>query len=266
MYSNIKNGFLTIFHNRSLLKRFVVSDLKGAFAGSFMGILWVVLGPLIFFGFYALVYTLIFPFKPTDMSVWNYVLHVFCGISIFLFFSSALSTGSTSLSVNKSILLNTVFPSQLIPLRSICIPFSSFLVSMGLLFFFYIFIGSYTPLILLIPFVIFNFLLFLTGLVWVISLLTILLKDTQQIIGYITMFLLVISPIAYTPSMIPSHLKMIIYLNPLSYYIIPIQDILIRGSCPSVFLLSMGFLMGFISFSVGHKIFEEAKKFVFDYI
>jgi lipopolysaccharide transport system permease protein len=243
-----------------------VSDLKSAFAGSFMGILWVILGPLIFFGFYALVYTLIFPFKPTDMSVWHYILHVFCGISIFLFFSSALSTGSTSLSVNKSILLNTIFPSELIPLRSICIPLSSFFVSMCLLFFLYIIIGSYTPFIILVPFVIFSFLLFIIGLVWIISLLTVLLKDTQQLIGYITMFLLVISPIAYTPSMIPSHLKMIIYLNPLSYYIIPIQDILIRGCRPSSFLIITGFLMGFTLFSIGHKIFEEAKKFVFDYI
>lgn len=266
MIGNVLKGVALIASHRKLFWKLCMSSIKGTYASSSFGMLWLFLGPLIFFSFYALVYTLIFPFKPTDMSQMQYVLHVFCGISIFLAFSSSLSMGCTSILSNKSVLQNTVLPAQLIPIKSIIIPIITFLFSLSLVFLFYVLMNQYTWHILLAIPIIISFIMMLIGLVWIVSLLTILLRDIQQIINYAMMFLLVLSPIAYTSAMLPQHLKFVIYLNPLSYYIIPLQDIIVQGKSPSVVMLFLSGVFSLLLFGFGHKTFETAKKIVFDYV
>jgi lipopolysaccharide transport system permease protein len=266
MIGNVLKGITLIASHRKLFCKLCMSSIRGTYASSAFGMLWLFLGPLIFFSFYTLIYTLIFPFKPTDMAQMQYVLHVFCGISIFLAFSSSLSVGCTSIISNKNVLQNTVLPAQLIPIKSIIIPIITFLFSLSLVFLFYIIRYQYTWYILLTIPVIISFIMMLIGLVWVVSLLTILFRDIQQIIGYAMMFLLVLSPIAYSPSMLPKHLKLVIYLNPLSYYIIPLQDIIVQGRSPSVIVLLMSGAFGLLLFGFGYKTFEVAKKIVFDYV
>ena len=41
------------------------------------------------------------------------------------------------------------------------------------------------------------------GVVWGFSIANLVVKDVQQMIGYIVMVLLIVSPIAYTPDMVP---------------------------------------------------------------
>lgn len=266
MTRNVFTALTIIFVNRKIFWKLCLSNIKGTYAGSAFGALWLFLGPLIFFGFYTLIYTVVFPFKPQDLSQMQYVLHVFCGISLFLAFSSSLSLGCTSLISNKSVLQNTVLPAQLLPIKSIMPPLISFLFSLALVLLFYIFAGHFSWTVMFAIPILISFTMMLIGVVWMISLLGIVFRDIQQIIGYVMMFMLFLSPISYTNSMIPSHLKLIIYMNPLSYYIIPLQDVLVRGVPPSITMFSIGLVISLIVFGFGYKTFETAKKIVFDYV
>jgi lipopolysaccharide transport system permease protein len=266
MKGNVLKPIKILFVNRKIFWKLCLSNIKGTYAGSALGALWLFLGPLIFFGFYTLVYTVVFPFKPQDLSQMQYVIHVFCGISLFLAFSSSLSLGCTSIIANKVSLLNTVLPAQLLPIKSIIVPLGSLLFSISLILVLCIFMGNFSWAVLYTIPILISFIMMLIGLVWVVSLLAIVFRDIQQIIVYVTMFLLLVSPIAYTQSMIPSHLKLIIYLNPLSYYIIPLQEVLVQGTPPSASLFLSGLLFSLWLFSFGFKTFEVAKKVAFDYV
>lgn len=266
MLNNFRKGIKLMYSSREMLWNFFVSDAQTTYAGSKFGALWILLGPLLFFGFYTLVYTVIFPFKPESLNKIQYILHVFCGISFFLAFSNGLSQGSGGLIANKNALLNTVFPAQLLPIKNIFIPIGSLMFSLVIMICVYIVSGKCTLYVLLVPFIVLAFITMLIGMVWIVSLLAIVFRDIQIMIGYITMFLLVVSPIAYTKEMIPSHLKFIIYANPLSYYIIPLQEALVEGKCPSLILMSMGIFLGVFLFGLGYRTFEESKKIVFDYV
>ena len=52
---------------------------------------------------------------------------------------------------------------------------------------------------LLVPVFLALMLLLLAGVVWVLSLVNLVFKDIQQLLSYVTIVLLVASPIAYTP-------------------------------------------------------------------
>ncbi len=80
------------------------------------------------------------------------------------------------------------------------------------------------------------------------------------------MALRIASPFAYTPNMVPASLRPIILFNPLAYYVIAYQDILIFGRIPS--LLNIVFLVVFSvgMFLVGSWFFSRAKPVIIDYV
>ena len=80
------------------------------------------------------------------------------------------------------------------------------------------------------------------------------------------MALLIVSPIAYTESMVPESLKLVIYFNPLSYYIMALHDVVVFGRIPSKAILIGVTGFGFLSFSLGFFVFQKAKKVFFDYV
>jgi ADP-heptose:LPS heptosyltransferase len=58
----------------------------------------------------------------------------------------------------------------------------------------------------------------LMGIVWFISLLNVIFRDIQNFLTPILMMMLIISPIAYTPEIVPQSLKPLILLNPGAQY------------------------------------------------
>ncbi|GAA0599778.1 hypothetical protein [Caenispirillum bisanense] len=257
--------FRRIAHHRRLLWRTTLVDLKSAYAGSLLGTIWVGLGPLLMLSLYALIYAVIFRVRPTNMTVAEYVLYVFCGLVPFLAFASSLTAGTLSLVSNRALLLNTVFPAELIPLRAVLVASASMPVGGVILLAGDLGLSTPSVTALLIPLVMVMQIMFTVGLCWMLSLLALLIRDIQQLLYYITMLLLTITPIAYTPDMIPSQLALIMYLNPLYYFAISFQSLIILNQIPPlhVLIIGSGISLGF--FIVGYAVCTRAKQVFYDY-
>ena len=251
-------------HRRILLATALV-EVRGRFAGSVGGLLWVMLGPLLLMTLYALIYAVIFRVRPPELSELEYVLYILCGLVPFIGFSEGLQAGTTSLSANKEILLNTVFPAELVPLRAVLVSTFSSISGLALLVIAGGAVGTTSWTMLLLPIVVVLQTMFLIGLVWVLALANLILRDIQQILTYLTIILLIASPIAYTPSMIPSLLRPLIYLNPLSYFVIATQHLMILGTLPPWDIALIGTALAVGMFLLGHWTFARAKQVFFDY-
>lgn len=243
-----------------------LSDLKTTHAGSVAGLLWIVISPLLLMAIYSVIYLLIFRVRPLDMESDTYVLYIFSGLIPFLGFSTALMAGTTTLSANKDILVNTVFPAELVPARTVFSNFIPSLIGLVMVVFLALWLGHVNPLMLLIPVVLLLLVMFVCGVVWLLSLLNLVVRDIQYALTFVNMALLVVSPIAYTESMVPSSLKMVIYFNPLSYFIIPLHDLIVFERVPSAGVMGGAIALGLLSFSLGFYIFQKAKKVFFDYV
>ena len=159
-----------------------------------------------------------------------YVIYIMSGLLPFLGFAEGLAAGTSALSSKKSLLLNTVYPSELIPLQAVLSNHMTLFVGVFLLVIAsLLLLHTLSWTILIIPYLIILQLMFTAGIVWVLSILNLLIKDIQQSLSFITMLLMIISPIAYTPAMVPSSLKLLIYMNPFSYYVWSYQDLFVRG-------------------------------------
>ena len=77
--------FKNLYDYRELLKTNVKKDIRGKYKGSFLGILWSFLNPLLMVAVYAIVFPYIMRIK-TD----NYLQYLICGVIPWNFFTTVM--------------------------------------------------------------------------------------------------------------------------------------------------------------------------------
>lgn len=267
---NIYTSFITslrsiVFHRDRVVEG-VLNDIRQRYVGSLLGVFWVFLFPMLQLCIYAGLYTVIFRVRVPGLSEWGYVLLVFSGLVPLLAFNEIITASTSSLSANRNLLLNTVFPAELIPLRAAISAHIPSVFGLGITFVLGLVLGrTGWEAFILVPIVWILLVMFSVGLGWLLSLLSLVAKDIQHGLSLITMLMIVLSPFAYTPEMVPQLLKPIIYLNPLSYFVMTFQQIICYGRWPDFIPFSGAIALGVTSFVFGYLIFQKAKRVFFDY-
>ena len=106
----------------------------------------------------------------------------------------------------------------------------------------------------------------LIGVNWVISILNVLFRDLQNLLTVVLMILLVASPFAYTPSMVPPALKPLLLLNPFAYFVVAYQQVIMLGQIPDAWHLSALIVMPIVTFVFGSWFFAKVKGVAVDYV
>jgi lipopolysaccharide transport system permease protein len=254
-----------VSHSRLLLS-VTRSELRGRYAGSLLGLTWAFLTPLLILGIYAAIYLAVFPFEPPGLSSAEYVLYILCGLAPFLTLAEALSVGVGSVVANRSILSNVVFPIDLVPAKAVVSAQGPMAVGTFLLLLGTAATGVLTWTAALVPLVWLMNVAALVGLVWFLSLLNIVLRDLQYLITAVLMVLLIGSPFAYTPEMVPDSLAWLILINPFAYFVIAYQKLWVLGELPSLFQASVLVLLSVGGFVAGGWFFARAKRVLIDYV
>jgi lipopolysaccharide transport system permease protein len=106
----------------------------------------------------------------------------------------------------------------------------------------------------------------LIGLAWILSLVTVVFRDLEHLLTAILVILLVASPIAYTPEMVPDNVRLLLYLNPFALVVLAYQKVMLLGELPGLdqtlglVALSLGL------FLLGSLFFAWAKRLTLDYV
>jgi len=249
-----------------LLLRVSWNDLGRRYAGSMLGISWVFIAPAALLGLYGAVYLLIFRVHVPGLSGWDYVLYIFAGLVPYLMTAEALSGGVSSVVVNRSVLNNTVFPIDLAPVKAVLVAQGSMLVGMIATVVGVIAVGRAHWTLLLLPIVWALQVLALIGVTWVLSLVNVVLRDLQNLITLLLVMLMIASPIAYTPEMVPSSLKALILFNPFAYFVLTYQRILVLGQLPDPTTAVLLVISSVGLFVLGGWFFSRIKSVMIDYV
>lgn len=265
--------FPTLEHKFTLFRLYgprlvnsVVHDVRQRYAGSFLGTLWAVIYPLCLLSFYTLIYVVIFRVKVPNLEPSEYTVFVISGLVPLLMFTEALTTGVSSVMGQRNLLLNTVFPAELLPLRSVLasqVPsFSALMITLFAAIYFGRVSFYWLPIV---PMLWILLIMFVSGLVYFLSLLSLVVRDIQQGLGILAMAVMTLSPAAYTPEMVPNAIKFIIYFNPMSYFVQSFQAILALKSAPDPLTLGVAIAISVITFLIGLRFFNRAKHVFVDY-
>ncbi|WP_206460022.1 ABC transporter permease [Anaerovorax sp. IOR16] len=255
---------LTIFRNRKILKSTTVSEVKKRYAGSVLGILWAFLYPLLFLAVYAVVYTYIFKINYNNLSTSEYIAIIFCGLVPFLGFSESINVGVSSVTANASLIKNTMFPIELVPVRTVFSMQMTHFSGTVILLVGIIAIGRFSPYAFVAIIIWMLQVMFEIGLIWILSSLNVLFRDLQNIVSLSTIMLMMLSPIAYPVEAIPDMFKSFIKVNPLFYFITANQNVLMYQTNPSSSTWTTMILLSFGFFFLGYQFFIRMKKVFVD--
>jgi lipopolysaccharide transport system permease protein len=255
-----------MWRKRSLLLGTVWTELRSLYAGSVLGVAWSFGGPLVLMALYAVMYGVVLRVQPATMSFASYVLYVAVGLIPFISFSSSVAVGATSLARDKQVLLNTFFPSELIGIRAVLVQYAPMVGGLFVAILLAALMGRVTILVLLVPVVVLLQIMFSVSLVWILSLLTLALRDIQHVIQYIMFSLLLVTPIGYDRSLVPRSLEWLMYFNPLYYFVVCYQDLIVFGKLPSLLVVLIVVSGSVIFFTLAHMIFMRAKSIFYDYV
>lgn len=189
-------------------------DISVRYKQSALGIAWVILRPL----FTMLVFTLVFEkiARLASEGGLPYPLLVLSGMVPWILFSTALPDVTNSLVSNANLIGKVYFPRMAIPLASLSNAIVEFLICTALLLIFMLFYGiDYSWTLLTLP--LFGILALFSsiglGLWW--ATLNVRYRDFRFIIPFVIQVGLYLTPIGYSSQHIPSHWKMLFYLNPM---------------------------------------------------
>ncbi|MDE1465171.1 ABC transporter permease [Spartinivicinus poritis] len=252
-------------NNRGLLKKLVKRDIESRYKGSLLGFLWAVITPLIMLSVYATFFTVVFKAKwggIEDESKGMYAIIIYSGIIVHSFVAECLNRSSDAIVSNKNLVNKVVFPLEIIPVSMLGYPFISLSINTILITLAVVVIND-GFLSGTIYFVILFYILMLfigLSLCWIISSISVYVKDIKQVLPLITSLLMFISPIFYSVEILPPSLQIFMYINPLTYLIEVYRDIIIWGNPPNIQLLLFFTLVLFFAASLSFKIFKKLKK------
>ncbi len=257
--------FRTIWRHKRLLVGTTIVELRSNYAGSVLGLSWVIVAPLLLMAIYAAVYLLIFRMSLPGTGPVGYVLLVCAGLSAYSSFCSALGAGASAVLRNKQVLVNAVFPAELLPVRAVLTAAPPLVLGCGALMLLAPIYGQGGMKLLFVPVVVGLQLMFMCGIAWILSLLTLLVRDVQHILQYVTTLLLIVTPIGYTIDMVPPTIAWMVRLNPLAHFVLAYQSLIVFDKWPTAVQLSAMTLMSIVTFLVGYWIFQKAKFALYDY-
>ena len=256
---DIASALTTIFRQRNLLLITTKADIKNQYAGTALGLFWVVIGPMVLLALYTIIYAFIFRVRVPDYTVQEYVLNVFSGLVPFLAFSQSLANSASVMRRDQKLLFSS-YPNVFIPIKCVLVSYVIVVAGTVLVIIGDLAVSEVTWTILLVPVVMFLQLMFSIGLGMIVALFSIILKDIEVMVQYVTIALLVVTPIAYTPEMIPSGLKPLLYANPLFYYTYANQHLILLNQLPPIDIIIIGSAASFIMFFAGLWFFTRARQ------
>ncbi len=254
-----------IYRYRRLLASITRVELAKRHAGSVLGMAWVVLQPALLLSVYLFIYMVVFKMRFEGFSRLDYVLYVFCGLVPYLGFMEALTTGALSIKQNIHLVKNVMLPIELIPIRSVIVGMASQFVSIGLVLLLVAGDRLLSWHVLWLPLVVVLQVMWLAGLTWILSSITVALPDVTYFVNLFVFLLMFLSPIGFKPEMVPPGFGWVIYLNPIYYMTEVYRDSMLYGRLPGWSVAAVYVVMCAATFALGSAFFERFKGVLIDY-
>lgn len=252
-----------IWNNRSLIKRLVIRETEARYKSTMLGLLWLILTPLFMLSVYAFVFSSILKAKwpNSSDSEFEFAIILYCGLIVFTLFAEVLNRAPNLILENKNYVKKVIFPVEILPIVTIGVGLIQAVISYSILLVFcLVYYASLPWTIILFPLVLLPFLVLLSGLSLLLSALGVFLRDTGQVITVAVTGMMFLSPIFFPITAIPEAIRPYIYLNPLTFIIEQLREVILWGHMPDWSGLLVYTFISIIIAWLGYLFFIKTRK------
>lgn len=213
--------------SRNIILELSRNDFKVKYTGSYLGIIWAFVHPIITILVFWFVFQVGFKVGPVEKV--PFILWMICGQIPWFFFSEAWNNATNCLYEYSYLVKKVVFRVSILPIVKIL---SSLYVHLFFICFIFLMFGiyGYSPNIVNIQvlYYLFATIMLVVALSWVTSAVVLFLKDATQIIAIILQFGFWLTPIFWSYKIVPTEYRYLLKLNPMFYIVEGYRDTFIN--------------------------------------
>ena len=245
-----------LYNYRQLLKSNVSKEIRGKYKGSFLGILWSFLNPLLIKLVYEIIFLLIL--KSTQP---HYITYIVIAILPWTWFTTTIAQGTNTIIMNGGIIKKVYFPREILPISIVTSGLINYLISCLIIILFLLFSGiGFSPYILLFPIIVLIQYILLLGIILITSAIDVYIRDAEYIINFFMTMLFYATPIIYSQELFPAKYSWILNLNPMTTIINSYRNIFYYQQLPNLQSLTIVFLLSVVLLLIGIKIFKKLER------
>ena len=249
-------------HHRSLTLEMTKRDVLGRYREASFGLLWSLISPFLML----LIYTLAFGYimksrwPGTSGNIADYSMLLFVGLIVHGFFAECMNRAPGLIVGNPNLVKRIVFPLQILPwmamLSALFHAFANLLVFTLLNL---AMRGEIAPTLPLLPLVLLPLAVAALGVGWLLSSLSVFLRDIGQVTGVLSMAMLFLSSAIVPVDALPVKYQLIFRLNPLTFIIDQAREVAFWGRMPDWSGLGL-YLLGALLFAyAGYAVFQKLR-------
>lgn len=248
--------FKELYKYRELLRTNVKKEIRGKYKGSFLGVLWSFVNPLLM----TLVYAIVFPFLLRSTTP-HYVTYLVIGILPWNWFTTIVAQGTTTFLSNAGIIKKVYFPREILPISVVTSGLVNFLISLLIIALFLICSGiGFSWYIVFLPLIILIQYIFSLAVVFFTSAIDVYVRDSEYIINFLIQMVFYATPILYTLDMFPAKFQTLLKINPMVTIINSYRDVLFYQSLPHIKSLFIILAVCLLLLCITYKLFKKLEK------
>jgi lipopolysaccharide transport system permease protein len=237
-----------IYAFRHLLMIFALRDIKARYKQTMAGVTWVIIQPVLSMVVFTVFFSRWLKVPSGDVP---YPVFAFIALIPWTYFVHTLTMASNSIVLQQSVITKVYFPRMLLPLASVLGGlvdlFTSMLVLMPLMWFYDLSIGWE---FLTLPFFVLLAVMTSLGMGLWLSAINVRYHDVSQALPFVTQLWLFVTPVAYPITIVPSAVRPLYELNPMTSVVegfrwaltgdgeFPLRMMLISGSVTLLILIT----------------------------
>jgi len=255
--------FTNLWAHRQLAARLILRDILGKYRGSFVGVLWSLLNPLLMLAIYSFMFSIVFKARGTtsEATGGGFAVFLFVGMIMHGLLADCIGRGPSIIVGNSSYVKKVVFPIDILPWVALGTALFNAVIGFIVLLGAILLSRRGVPwTAVYFPFILLPLLLGAVGIMWFLSAVGVYIRDIGQLTSFVSTMLLYLSPVLYPVSALPLNLQFWMRLNPLSFVIEQGREVLLVGHQPDwIGLIVYTFVGGVIAIA-GYGTFQSLRK------
>ncbi len=244
------------WNRRDLLWHMTVRHLRGQYKQSVLGYAWAFVNPLSQMIIMSFVFSTILRVPvPGDTP---YPLFLFVGLVPWIFFSTALGSGTDSVTGAASLVTKVYFPREVLPTAAVLTKLVDLFFGFVILAILMAYYGRlpeatsyWFPLLFGIH------LIFVLGLTYPLAALNLYFHDVRFLVGVALTLWFYLTPVIYPIDAVPEKYNWVFDLNPNALFINAYRRVILYGEDPELTRVLVGAAIAIITFLVGYWLFKK---------
>ncbi len=263
LVSELFDALGTFYRKRWLVGYFIHRQVTRSYRRSYLGLVWAVLGPLVWVFFLALIFSNVIGIRDRGVEgdpTLNFGLFLYCGLLPFLTFSESLNKGINSIRSNSGLVQKVVFPLEILPFTNAIASMADKVFGFGaLLIMLLVFGRTLHPTLLYMPVIVVLQVIFILGLTYIMAVLGTFLPDLAEVMRPVIRGMFFVTPILWPPERLPESLRWIEDYNPLAYLVNAYRDLILNGTLPGALSTLYFTLFSVALFVIGFALFVRLR-------